>query len=153
MNRILPPQAYGALKGATAAALAIATPKGSAEAFAPLTRVEARTLRKYADHNDEMFVALDVAADLDRASGKPIMARALAELSGCAVTMFECDAEARALSVLKETGEAVAAVAQLASSGAWGLDHAKAVRAEVDDAIAALAGLRAALTRRIEGSE
>lgn len=149
--RLLSPNAYGALKGATAAALAVATAKGSAESFAPLTRVEARTLRKYADHNDEMFAALDVAADLDRAAGKPILAAALAQLSGCAVSRIDSDPEARALVALKETGEAVAAVAQLASSGAWGLDQSRAVRAEIREALAALAGLDAALTRRIEG--
>mgnify|MGYP001810223999 CR=1 FL=1 len=149
--RLLSPAAYGALKGATAAAIQIATPSGSAEAFAQLTRVEPRQVRKYADHNDPTFIALDVAADLDCAAGKPIMARALAQLAGGAVFTINADAEARALSSLKEAGEAVTALAGLASSGAWGLEQAKAARAEIREAIAAFAGVDAALTKRIEG--
>jgi predicted RNA methylase len=150
--RLLTPAAYGALKGATAAALAVATPQGTAEAFAELTRVEPRSLRKYADHAHDMFVPLDIAADLDRAAGKPILAAALAHLSGATVFTVEADAEMRALNALKEAGEAVSAIAQLASSGAWGLEQAKAARLEVDQAMAAFASVRNALTQRIEGS-
>lgn len=149
--RLFSPAAYGALKGATAAAIQMATPGASAEAFAQLTRVEPRSLRKYADHSHDMFVPLDIAADLDRAAGKPILALALAQLAGATVFGLEIDAEARALGALKEAGEAVSAIAQLASSGAWGLEQAKAARAEIRDAIAAFAGVDAALTKRIEG--
>ncbi|HYD87139.1 MAG TPA: hypothetical protein VEA80_06680 [Vitreimonas sp.] len=148
--RLLSPAAYGSLKGATAAAFAVATPQGTAEAFAQLTRNEPRSLRKYADHAHELFVPIDIAADLDRAAGKPIMARALAQLAGCAVYGVSGGTEARALSAIKETGEAVAALAQLAP-GAWGLEQARAARADIREAIAALAGFDAALTQRIEG--
>lgn len=152
-GRLFAQAAYGALKGATAAALQL-TPGGSAESFAGLTRVEPRSVRKYADHNDAMFIPLDVAADLDRAAGKPIMARALAQLSRCAVSTIEADPHTRVLGAIKETSEAVAAVAQLTQTpGAWGLEDAKAVRSEIRDAIAALAGLDAALSKRIEGSD
>lgn len=126
--RLLTPAAYGALKGATAAAIQVATPQGSAEAF-----------------------ALDVAADLDRAAGKPILARALAQLAGASVFSVTADPSARLLGALKEAGEAVSATAQLASSGAWGLEEAKAARAEIREAIAAFAGVDAELTKRIEG--
>lgn len=149
--RLFSSSAYGALKGATAAALTIATPAGSAEAFAQLTRVEPRTVRKYADHADEMFIPLDVAADLDRAAGKPILAQALAQLSGCTVTMIVADVESRALSAIKEAGEAVTALAGLAGSPSWGLGQAKAARREIREAMAALAAFDIALTHRIEG--
>lgn len=152
MTRLFPPHAYGALKGATHAALHLATPNGSAEAFAALTRVEPRTVRKYADHADDMFAPLDICADLDRAAGKPIMASALAQLAGCTVSSIVRESEAHALNTIKETGEAVAALAQLASSGAWGLEEAKAARTQIREAMAALAGFDLALTHRIEGS-
>jgi len=152
MTRLLTPQAYGALKGATAAALAIATPKGSAEAFAPLTRVEARTVRKYADHSDEMFAPIDVAADLDRAAGKPILTSALAQICGLVVARVEGDPHARVMSAIKETSEAVAAIASLDAAGGLDTQQIRAARAELREAIAALVGHEQALTAKLEGS-
>lgn len=152
MSRLFATTAYASLKAATQAGLA-ATPQGSADAFAAVTRVEARTLRKYADHEFEMFAPLDVAADIDRAAGKPIIARALAQLAGCTVTPIAAAPHARAMIAIKETSEAVAAVAGLNETGAWGLSEAKAARAEIREALAALAGLDAALSARIDGGK
>lgn len=150
-ERLLPASAYGALKGATAAALQVATPSGDAEAFSRLTRVEGRTVRKYADHHDEMFVPIDVAADLDRAAGKPIMTSALAQIAGCVLARIDAAPEARVMGAIKETSEAIAAVAGLNQVGGWDIQQAGAVRAEIREAQAALASLDAALTARLEG--
>lgn len=155
MSRLLPDSAYESLKTATAAALAVATPSGSTQAFSALTRVTPRQLRKYADHFDPTFAALDVVADLEHAAGAPLIARALAQLSGCTLAPLTAQPHVRLLNAIKETSEAAAVAAELALTdypGGLGLDQAKAARAEIREAIAALAGLDAQLSARIEGS-
>lgn len=148
--RLLSEHAYRRLKAATAEALR-ATPDGSAAAFAPRTRVNERTLRLYADHSSELFAPLDVVADLEAATAEPVLARVLADLSGCVLRRKHVDGETSALAAIKETGEATAAIAALALSGAWGLDEVRAARAAVNDALVALASLDAALDARLSG--
>lgn len=151
MAGTLSPANAAMLKRATHAALAAI---GGADQAQNFTRVSARDLRKCADHdvgNAARFVALDVASELDLAAREPIMARALARLSGCAVVRTDADPHARAIHALKESGEAVSAIAGLVAGGAWGREAAKAARDEIRESIAALVALELELNRQIEG--
>lgn len=151
--RLLSASVYQRLKAATAEGLR-ATPEGSASGFAARTRVTERSLRLYVDHSSDVFAPLDVIADIEAATAQPIIARVLADLSGCVLTPKPVDAVATALTAIRDTASATALIAGLVDDssalGRWGREAAKATLRDVRKAQAALAGLEQVLKAQVE---
>lgn len=128
------------LKQATNAALSMT---GKMEAFAARTRVEKAALSKYGSVSEPAsFIPIDVAADLDRAIGAPIVLKAQAALQGFALAPIDLlpggDLDGEDLATIaRETGEVVQKFAAFLPNG---LDrHEKReLRAEALEAIRAL---------------
>jgi hypothetical protein len=145
------------LKAATAEAVR-ATPEGDCESFAARTRVSARTLRLYCDHSSDLFAPLDVIADLEAATSDPIIARVLADLSGCVLAKKPSDPTLAALAAIRDTASATALIAGLVDDSnspgpgvrPWGREAAKATLRDVRKAQAALAGLEQILKTQVE---
>lgn len=117
-----------------------------ASKFAMVTRVEAPALSKYGDpFNPDAFMPIDVALDLDRDIGSPMLLAALAELEGYELTPASAT-PARGVgvedlaTVAKETGDVIQT---LAAALADGIDshERRALRREIAEAIRALRAL------------
>lgn len=100
-------------------------------------------------HLDRWFSLLH-AAELDALTSEPVVARALAGLSGCDAVPREPVNRAtphRLLArIVRETGDVSAALAAALSDGSIAIAERNMLLAEIDEAVAALADLRASLT-------
>lgn len=91
--------------------------------FEPHTRVKKSALSKYGSQSEpDNFIPLDVALELDRHNGAPIVTSALAGMLGFRLVPVESDEEADvqladAQSIAKETGDVVNLLLTLLTSG------------------------------------
>lgn len=114
---------------------------GGGDAFEPATRVKQGALSKYGSNSfPEHFIPLDVALELDRLSGSPVLIGACARMLGYRLVPAGSSADddlslADAQSVAKETGDVVNLLLTLLTKGKP-LDAAdrRAVLKEVSEA-------------------
>ena len=123
---------------------------GGLEAASMITRVHMARLGRYGTPHDPDFAGIDVALDLELDAGEPLVTAAMAALNGCIlIPIPRATGDTRWLRRLsetaRETGEAVAALGEALADGEITADEAPALRAEVADAIRALARVDAAL--------
>lgn len=135
------------LKAATGRSLDRA---GGGSVLAPQTRVEAPALSKYkAGHEETAFMPIDVALDCDMAAGAPIILTAMAAIQGYAVTPIDGDPQPLCHTLIgnliRETGEVSAAALELLAAGKMTPAMRAAFGKEMDEALAALWQLRAAI--------
>lgn len=123
---------------------------GGGASLATQTRVEAAVLSKYkAEHEAGHFMPLDVALDCDLAAGAPVILSTFASLQGYAVAPL--DAKAAGYSpnlvgnLIRETGEVSAVVLEAWADGKLTPRERQAIEKELDEAMAAMWLLRAAL--------
>lgn len=91
-ERFLSRPQYLSLKAATRALVAA---NGTQQQAAAVTRLDQSDLSRGGSNSlPDRFLPLDVIADLEAASGEPIITRALAELSGCVLIEPALDEEA-----------------------------------------------------------
>jgi hypothetical protein len=135
------------LKGATDRAIKRA---GGVSALAALTRVEAAALSKYKAGHEPAFMPLDVAADADMAAGSPVILAALASIEGYAIAPLSGDTASAVTPamvghLIRETGDVSAGVLEAMADGRLSRNERQAIAAEIDEALAALWQLRAAM--------
>lgn len=134
-----------ALKAATRHALTLA---GGVSRFELATRVAAPVLSKYgAIHEAAAFMPLDVAADLDRDLGAPVMAEALAGLAGYRLTPADAarpgaPSLADVAKIMRESCDVADALTAALADGKIGAAEARAIDCEIEEAIAVLRGLQ-----------
>lgn len=118
-------------------------------------RVRKSTLSRYQSHEEkQMFMPIDIVADLEHKANQPIIARALAKLAGWElVKLPPSDATGRISAqlkkVFKESGELLIAGASALEDNRVDPDEAREVLVETNEAIAALVQLRALLQERV----
>ncbi|MGP1276022.1 MAG: phage regulatory CII family protein [Caulobacterales bacterium] len=139
---------YRALKKATASLM---RDNGSAESFARQTRGCGQTLLNYASHAHAAFMPADVIADAELDAERPWVTEALARLAGYMLVPRPetVGATGADYAALKETGEAITAIAEALSKGGR-IDRTEAVGVvrEVREAIASLLALETAIAAR-----
>lgn len=125
---------------------------GGGAVFAGRTRVLAAALSRYKADHEDAFMPIDVAVDADMAAGQPIILAAIAALEGYAITPLTAPGRAApTLSaglvgvLIRETGEVSAAVLEALADDHLSPAERKAIEKELDEALAALWQLRAAL--------
>lgn len=134
-----------ALKAATRQALALA---GGVSRFELATRVAAPALSKYgAVQEIAAFMPLDVAADLDRDLGAPVMAEAMAALAGYRLTPADAVAPgapslADVAKIMRESCDVADALTAALADGKIGPAEARTIDREIEEAIAVLRGLQ-----------
>lgn len=134
-----------ALKAAVRHALAIA---GGGERFAAVTRVNAPALSKYGDALGEAFMPLDVAVDLDREIGAPVIAEALAAAHGYRLSPADPAAAgapnfADVAKIMRESCDVADALTDALADGRIGPNEARTIDREIEESIAVLRGLQA----------
>ncbi|HEV2502359.1 MAG TPA: hypothetical protein VGV39_04755 [Mesorhizobium sp.] len=128
------------LKAVTRQALQIARPTK----FALVTRADAPTLSNYGSPDHPLFMPIDVAVELCRDVGTPVIIEEMARLCGFKLVPLEPD-EGGTITLddvsrtLKETSEAVTSLADFAQ-GKPGA--ARAAIREIDEGLAALNRVR-----------
>ncbi|WP_414832166.1 hypothetical protein [Afifella sp. YEN Y35] len=137
------------LKSATDRALREA---GGAECVQHATRVRHPALSKYASSGDDFadrFMPLDIALDVDRAAGRPIILATLAALQGYELRPFgeseeapRPDWSALLAGVTRETAEASVALLEALSDGKIDTRERKHCLVEVEEASHALLRLQ-----------
>ncbi|WP_128292033.1 phage regulatory CII family protein [Afifella aestuarii] len=137
------------LKAATGRALREA---GGAECVQHATRVQHPALSKYASAGDEFsgrFMPLDIALEVDRASGKPVILATLAALQGYELRPFgesedapRADWSALLAGVTRETAEASVALLEALADGKIDTRERKHCLIEVEEASHALLRLQ-----------
>ncbi|WP_223478723.1 phage regulatory CII family protein [Oricola indica] len=130
---------------------------GGGDCFCHATRVGAPALSNYANANrDDSHMPLDVALDLDRDAGAPIVVGALARLNGYRLVPLQAAGSAPDLediaTIARETGDVVSALATALVDGGVDSREAADIRREIEEANAALNRLAAKLTGPGEGS-
>ncbi len=127
-----------ALKAATRAALALA---GGVARFELATRVQAPALSKYAAPQETIaFLPIDVAADLDRDIGAPVIAEALAALAGYRLVPADAPAAgtpnlADVARIMRETCDVSDALTAALADGRVTRTEARAIDREIEEAI------------------
>lgn len=152
LTRRAEPRALFALKAATRHALEIA---GGGERFAWVTRVNPPALSKYADALGDAFMPLDVAADLDREIGSPVMAEALAASAGYRLVPVDTKAAAApsladVAKIMRESCDVADVLTSALADGRIVPAEARAIDREIEEAIAVLRGMQARV--RLAGS-
>lgn len=146
---------YLALKAATRRAIESA---GTLTELATYTRVDPAQLSRYGNPEHQSFAPLDVAMDLDRLAGAPIILRAWAERLGYELAPHESAAhEPEALAehipdIAGETADVVRALADTADQGASPA-QARIIDREAGEAIEKLTALREDARRVIAGDK
>lgn len=123
---------------------------GGGSALAAQTRVEAAQLSKYqARHEETAFIPLDVALDADLAAGAPVILSAMASIQGYSIAPIEGAGgkltHSLVGSIIRETGEVSAAALEMLATGNMSVNMRSALAKELDEALAALWQLRAAV--------
>lgn len=125
---------------------------GGGDCFCHATRVGAPALSNYANANrDDSHMPLDVALDLDRDAGAPIIAGALARMNGYRLVPLQASGgdqpDLGDIAVIaRETGDVVSALATALADGGVDSREAADIRREIEEANAALNRLAAKLT-------
>lgn len=134
------------IKAATARAIDRA---GGGTVLAAQTRVEPAALSRYKAPQEDGFMPVDVALDADMAAGAPIVLSAMAAIEGYALTPFAaspgplCNGIVGTL--IRETGEVSAVVLDAMADGKLTPAERNAIEKELDEAMAAMWQLRAAV--------
>lgn len=145
--RELPARDYEALKSASAELNQAA---GGVREAAKHTRVGHQYLSKCAslrDDHETLFHGIDVIADLESASGRPIVTDALAALSGHVLVHLPEVAKSNTPlgkitgEAMRETSEVFSALGERLASGKLGKRDLTVLHREIREALAALARL------------
>ena len=123
---------------------------GGGDCFCHATRVGAPALSNYANANrDDSHMPLDVALDLDRDAGAPIVVGALARLTGYRLVPLQAGDSKPGLDdiaiIARETGDVVSALATALVDGGVDSREAAEIHREIEEASAALNRLAAKL--------
>lgn len=123
---------------------------GGQEAAAAITRADHQRISRYGRVGETMFAPIDVVADLERDAGQPLVTRELADLAGyLLVAKPAAGAQPvgmRDLAQLaKETGDAVADLADALADVDITAAEASRVRVQVREAMEVMARIDAGL--------
>ncbi|MEO3997205.1 phage regulatory CII family protein [Mesorhizobium sp. CAU 1732] len=123
---------------------------GGGTVFAGHTRVEGAQLSKYAALSEiNAYMPIDVAVDCDMIGGAPIILGTMATVLGYSIAPIE-STPGRVTpelvgSLIRETGEVSAIVLETMAAGKLTPTARSAISKEIDEALAALWQLRAAI--------
>lgn len=151
------PETYGDIKTAVRALLHAVG--GEAKA-AKACRVSKSTLSEYANpRHADRHMPLDVVLELEKSAGEtPVTEHLAAEHNSILLRLPEADGELEWLDYLvtigKEASDVFARTGEyLANDGVIDATEAQTLLREVDELLAAVAGMRAAVRRRLPASE
>lgn len=156
--RLLPAASYCGLK---AAFRRLANDAGGQESLASITRVSQAQISLYGRPpgaaTTEAYAPIDVVADAEADTGEPLVTRALAHLAGY-ILVKKPEAAARRVDFHdlaafgKESGEALARLAQVLDDGQVTAQEAPEAIAELRDVQRVIAGIEQGLLAVLEGS-
>ena len=133
--RPLPESSYAGLKTATRRLVAATD---GIEAAASITRVGKSQIERYTSPHHPDFMPIDVVADLEAATGQPLVTEALARLAGCALHEVEPNAShpnplIGIASLARHTGEVARDVAAALADRAISAAEARGIFADLDE--------------------
>ncbi len=157
-GRLLPAASYCGLK---AAFRRLASQAGGQESLASITRVSQAQISLYGrppgSATTEAYAPVDVVADAEADTGEPLVTRALADLAGY-ILVKKPAASAKPVDFHdlaafgKESGEALARLAQVLDDGQVSAQEAPAAIAELRDVQRVVASIEQGLLMVLEGS-